>query len=364
MTLSTTQDVSSRLPSHNTEAQLFTWMDDLCTNSYQQAQQAVNDWWGNMIVALAAADQFYGYDTTAGKTNSKMPEKLVEWCHLHGLKTASAISKARAVSRAWLMSSYDAVELVEEIGYSKLQLIGKGGQFKGPQLLDAAIEGASRPELDRLSKELETDPDVLAKRLEEAESKVNQRIEANDHKGADNAKRSVKKIEEKIASLHSPVAIEDQTSKVELLTRKLVAAELEANQAREIAEQAQQETDAAIKATEAARKAKKLIESELRESEEKRRQADPFGNLSPMIRSGGIQHCITQYEGSATELKELRLAAPGSSTEDIEVMAVDAMTAWVHVLSPSMLQELNAVINSKQQKQTVHTTQTINVTPA
>lgn len=381
MTITPFQPGSISIPENATEDELYTWMDTKTHGLYEKAQQSVNEWWSAVVVALLAADQFYGWDTAQpnrGKT--EQPKRLVSWCKANGLDTPNKVERARAIGKACLFSGFDVHDLVSELGPSKLRTIGTAGPVKAERLLEMALDGATVVELAAESRYLNNSPEVIQNRENELNRWIQEETKIIESSEVDSPayKNAVSKrfkfrsqLNSRQREIHDgPV---DDLKHLEERPKKTTS-KLDAEKAREILTQLQalkedlkQTKDRADKAEKAkadAVKAKNAVKQELEQKEAELRRANPFGSLSPMIRAGSIQHAVLEFQGAATELQELRLASPGDSTDELEVIAVDAMNAWVQVLSPSMLQELVSLINNKQQQQSVSTTKTINVTAA
>ena len=144
----------SEIEEHKSLPELLNFLQSLNTVSdYTKLKAAAKSIWVRNVVGLMAIDRFHGWDASDPDACSAkvMPEEAREWCKNSGLDTPDRIKAARRIGRVALTTGFDVAQLIEDVGVSKLEVIGRRGIDieSTSNLLNAASEGVSTKELKK-----------------------------------------------------------------------------------------------------------------------------------------------------------------------------------------------------------------------
>jgi dGTP triphosphohydrolase len=216
--------LTGELKQFNNEDELYSYLDQLShdvdgVSFLDKAKAAVNAWWVRVIVGIANADRFYGFDTNAGASFNKsaaMGERLWSWCRSVGLDDKSKLNSARTAARTWLsVQNKSCFDLVNDYGINKLVQVGRAPQEHRERLLTEAGSKSTK----QLAKEVSTlnsSKEQLQIKLEKAYEELDKRNAKLDalkaagtassemggaYNAVNRAKATIEKLEEKISSL-------------------------------------------------------------------------------------------------------------------------------------------------------------------
>lgn len=377
MTIAPFQPGSVTIPEGMTEEELYVWMDSKTGGLYEKAQQSVNEWWSAVVVALIAADQFYGWDSMAGASirsegKAEMPERLKNWCHANGLDSTAKIGKARRVARACLSSSFDVVEIIEEIGPSKLNIIGGSSEFVRMQLLESAIDGASQKSIIEQAKELQNSPECLEQEIERkkqvAQDRLEQRKKLTPHTPEYNnanaayhkALASIRDTEEKLKNTQENTAntgtctstegdtfydVKDQSTEDQIADLKALFAKQMLEKNKEI-EELKAQVPHKVLGTELDQKDREIKHLKSRLTTALRELEEP---VDPRLRLAGIQLRAASGPEEAHDffcLKD-RPDADQQTIEKIKRGMVLSITSWIDVLPYECVEEIRNSLDGK-----------------
>jgi len=137
---------------HQTESELINFLNSLNTvKDYESLVDLAKSVWKRNVVGLMAIDRFHGWDSSDPESCSGkvMPQEAKDWCTKSGLNTPERIKAARRIGRVALTTGFDVPQLIEDVGVSKLEVIGRRAPDaqSAANLLNAVKDGVTTKDL-------------------------------------------------------------------------------------------------------------------------------------------------------------------------------------------------------------------------